>query len=884
MLSEIWSDLRYRLRAILRRDVFERDLDDELRFHIEREAEKSISQGVAPEDALRHAHSAFGGVERHKEETRDTRGTSWLEDLTADVQYAARIFWKHPRFALAGILTLGLGIGVTTTIFSLFDAAYLHALPYPNADRLVALWQDHRGRQGSAEERFNPPDFEIVREQSRSLEAVATFTSWTPTLTAVERSERLSGLMVSHEYFDLFGGRPSAGRFFSLEEETLEGQQVIVIGHGLWQRRFGGEPEVVGQTIHLDDGAYTVIGVARMDFNPPGSEVEIWRPMLRADPSGSARRFRIIDVVARLTPDASLEEARVEMQALARETAEAYPQTNAGVAFRIDSLGERILGPVRPALFALLGAVLLVLAIACANVAGLLLAGGAIRSREVSVRAALGARRGRLVRQLLAEGLVLGLLGGVVGIVLAAGGIRFLSTMIPTASLPGTAAMLRPWTAAGAAALSLATALASAILPALQLSGIDLARTLKGAGGPGSTRGASHARSILVTTEVALSFILLMGAGLFMRSFVSLTATEPGFRTERVLTAELSLTGGRYGNSATATRFYNLLLDELRRRPGVRSAGATSFLPLRGGDRNASFVIEEPASGAPDGAEPLAWYRIATPGYFETMGIPLLRGRTFTAGDHADAPGVVVVNEALAQLSWPNADPVGKRLSPEWADGAWLTVTGVVGNVRHNGLAEGAVPELYSPHAQLAAAARTMTVVVGTVDDPARVVSTLRDAVRTVDPDIPLERVSTMDDVLGRSLALPRIHLSTFGTFGALAVLLAAVGLYGVVSTVVSQRAREIGVRMAVGARPMDAMRWALGRAAALALLGIGVGLLGALVLSPALDGRLYGVSPTDPLTFVAVTLILGAVALLASLVPAGRAAAVDPIIALRGE
>ncbi len=869
-------------RTLLRRAAFEAEMDEEFRLHLELRTEDLVRSGMTRGEAARRARLEFGGVERYKEEARGALGTRWLDELAADVKYAVRTFRRRPVFALAGVLTLALGIGVATTGFSLFDAAYLRALAYPDADRLVALWQDHGGQGGPAEERFNPPDFASVRERSRALERVAGMMGWSPVLTGTGRPERLNGRSVSHEYFGLFGARPIAGRFFLSDDETPAGVRSAVIGHGLWLRRFGGDPALVGRVVELDGEAYTVVGIAPADFRPPGGAVEVWRPM-RGGPGGSARMFRVIDVVGRLAAGASLDAARTELDALAAEIAGAYPRSNAGVAFRLAPLGERILGPVRPALFALLGAVVLVLVIACANVAGLLLARGVVRGREVAVRAALGAPRGRLVRQLVAEGLLLGVLGGAAGVLLAVGGIRLLSSILPADALPGAEVGSSPGIAAGALGLSLATTLAFALVPAVRLSGIDPARTLKEGGGPGSAGGASRARSVLVVTEIALSFVLLVGAGLFLRSFTALLAVDPGFRGERVLTAELSLSGDRYPDGAAVSRFYDAVLGELRRRPGVLSAGATSFLPLRGGDNDVSFRIEGAAARAAEDA-PLAWYRVATPGYFQAMRIPLLRGRAFTERDRRGAPGVVVVNETLARRYWPDADPVGERLSPEWADGRWLTVVGVVGDVRHDGLTEGAAPELYFPHAQMAGAAATMAIVVETAEDPARFAPYLREVVRSLDPDLPLERVSTMDGLLARSLALPRLHLWTFGTFAVLALLLAAVGLYGVVSTVVAQRTRDIGVRMAVGARPADVMRWVLRRAAALVVLGIGIGLLGALAFARTLAGLLHGPGPTDPMTLVSVVLVLGGAALVASLVPARRAAAVDAMTALRAE
>lgn len=882
-----WIDrVRRRLGALLRREALEREMDEEMRFHLEMEAEDLVrTRGLSPNEARRQARLAFGGVERFKQEGRDARGTGWLEDTAADAKYAIRVLRKRPGFALAATWTLGIGIGAATTIFGLFDAAYLRALPYPDADRLVALWQDHRDRGGPAEERFNPPDFESVRERSHSLESVAALVGWSPTLTGTDRPERLHGLMVSHEYFGLLGARPVVGRFFSPGDETPAGEHVVVIAHGLWQRRFGADPQVIGRAVELEGSAYTVVGVTPADFRPPGGEVQIWRP-IRTDPGGVARRFRMIDVVGRLAPGASVEGARAELDALAAEIAGAYPESNAGVTFRLAPLDERVVGPVRTALLALLGAVALILLLSCANVAGLLLARGAARSREVAVRAALGARRGRVVRQLLAEGLLLGLLGGALGLLLAGSGTHLLSSVLPDDALPGAEVTFSMRAAALALALSVATALAVALVPALRLSDIDVARSLKGGGGHGSngsTGRGTRARSALVVVEIALSLVLLVGAGLFLKNLVGLLSVDPGFRPEQVLTAELSLPRDRYPDGVAVSRFYERLLGELRHRPGVRAVGAVSFLPLRGGGNDVSLRIDgRPSDGAE--TESHAWYRIAAPGYFRAMGIPILNGRTFTKDDRADAPGVVIVNDAFARRYWPDGVPIGKRLSPEWADGAWLTVVGVVGDVRHNGLSAGVVPEIYFPYTQLAGAARTMTIVMKTAGDPTRLARELRQTIWTFDPDLPLERLAPMEEILAGSIALPRLHLWTFGTFGVLALLLAAVGLYAVVSTVVALRTQEIGLRLAIGARPMDVMRWVLRRAAVLVLLGVGSGLLGALLLSHALESLLWDLSPTDPATFVGVVALLGAVALLAAWIPARRAAAADPMTVLRAE
>lgn len=874
-----------------RRDLTERDLDEEIRLHLELRAEQLQSEGMSPEAARAEAMRRFG----LRAESRQTLQRAayrrngwvqlreWISGVEHDIRHAVRLLRKSPGLLALPVLTLALGIGANVGLFSVVHSILLRPLPYPDADRLVVLWQDHQERGGTAEENFNLPDFSEVRTRSRALSAVAAVFPGDAALTGegAHGAERLATPDVSHGYFDLLGVRPETGRLFRPEDETPTGEPLAVLSHDLWRRRFGADPRMVGRSIVLDGEPLTIIGVAEAGFRPPEGESDLWRP-LRTDPTGASWRFRVLRVYGRLSPGLSLEQAREDLEAVALQLASEYPERNASVRFRMEGLHERVVGSVRTPLWVLLGAAGLVLLLACANLAGLLLARSAVRERELAIRAALGAGRGRIVRQLLIESLALATVGGLVGVGLAYVGLRALVRLAPAGMPRLDEVGVSGSVLAFAVALSFATAIAFGLAPALRVAWSDLRGALSGggAGDRGST-GSERGRGALVVGQVALALVLLVGAGLLAGSLAHLLSIDPGFNPSNVLTAELRAPRSRYPERSQVAAFYNQLEERVAALPGVRSVGSVTVLPLAGESRDMSFRVEGRGERSGEG-EPRAHYRFASPGYFRALRIAVRAGRVFTPGDRSDAPGAVVINETLARRLWPGDNPVGQRIRPEWSQDEWFTVVGVVADVRHGGLDQRPLPEVYFAAEQLAGAAAFRSLVVRTDSDPLRVANQLREVVRELDPAMPLDNVSSLEARLDDAVAIPRMHLSLFGLFAALALGIAALGIYGVLSAAVVRRTREIGIRMALGGRRRDVLRLIVGRGLALTVTGAVLGLIGALALSSLMRGMLFGIAPIDPLVYGGMLLLLVGVALLASYLPARRAADTDPMIALR--
>jgi putative ABC transport system permease protein len=822
------------------------------------------------------------------------------DEMFHDLRYGARMLMKKPSFTAIAVVTLALGIGANTAIFSVVNATLLNPSPYPQSERLVFIYEQ-RVAQGRLQGLIAPGDFFAWQEQNRSFERMAAYTEALFNLTGDGEPERVWGMITTPELFATLGIRPMLGRDFTAEDSAPDAPGGVILSHGLWQRRLGAARDIVGKRLRLDGGSYTVVGVMPPGFQFQDKKFEVWRNFNVNAEWRANRRFYYLTAIGRLKPGVTLAEARAEMGAIAGRLEQQFPDTNKGHGVSLIALEEAAVGRLRPALYALLAAVGFVLLIACANVASLSLARSAGRQREMAVRASLGATRAALVRQLLVESLLLATCGGAIGLFVAAWGVELL-----VAAGPGNLPRLDQVKVDTSVlvftlAISALTGIVSGLLPALQLSRTDLSGGLKEGGqNAAGSRSRSRALNALVVAEVALALVLLIGAGLLIRSFARLLEVEPGFASEKVLAMDLSLNGERFANHRHV--FMEQLTARLASLPGVVAVGATTHLPLSGEDGGRSFTVAGDAAKTA-GEKLVAEYRIVTPDYLRTMKIPLRVGRYFTALDRneyftadglrvegyanrergeRDAPGVVIINEALARRSFAGVNPLGRRIVIDDGQSREREIVGVVGDVKHFSLEDAAKPELYLPYAQRPT--QNQTLVIRTDSEPTALVAAVRGEVRALDKDLPLYGVKTMEDYLDDSVAARRLNMLLVGVFAGVALLLAAVGIYGVISHSVTERTREIGIRMALGASSQDALRLVVRRGMTLALIGVGLGLTGSVALTWLMKNLLFGVSATDPLTFVVIALLLTLVALLACWIPARRAAKVDPMIALRYE
>jgi putative ABC transport system permease protein len=803
-----------------------------------------------------------------------------MDTLLQDLRYAVRTLLRSPGFTLVAALTLALGIGANTAIFSVVNAALLRSLPYPDPDRLVQVWQDSPSR-GIASFPFSPGDFADLRSQARTLSGVAAIQSSSFNLTGDGEPVRVGAARVSASFFDVLGRRPTLGRGFAAAEEREGADHVAVIGQGLWKQRFGGDRRVVGRTLLLNGERYTIVGVVSTGVAIP-RDVELWVPWALTAQDLANHGGHYATVVGRLAPGATMERAWQELSAVGARIAAQHPDTNTGFGMHLVPLRDELVRQVRPALLVLFAAVGLLLLIACANVSNLLLARAASRSREIAVRAALGAGRWRLVRQLLVESVVLGLAGGAAGLLLAAWGVGLIVRAAGDALRLPTAVSIDGGVLAFTFAVAVLTGVLFGLVPALHASRLDLHETLKegGRSGTGDARRA-RSRALLVVAETALAMVLLVGAGLLVKSFATLAGTDPGFRVEHVLTGSIDLPQAAYGTPERQAAFFRALDERAAAIPGVRSAGAATTLPLSGATARIGFHVVGTPPAAP-GEQTATGYDVVTPGYFEAIGIPLRRGRTFTARDDAHAPGAVVINEAMARRYFAGQDPIGRRMTLTDSDTMPREVVGVVGDVRHEGLGEEPSPAVYV--SQLQAPVPFMRYVLRTAGDPARAAAALRREVAALDGRVAVGEVRTMAQVVADSVASPRLSMVLLGIFAALGIVLAAIGLYGVVSYSVASRSQEIGIRMAMGARPKDVVRMVVRQGVGMTAGGLVLGLLGAFAATRLLRSMLVGVSATDPAVFAAVPLLLMAVALAATWLPGRRATRLDPMAALRQE
>ncbi|MBZ5496311.1 MAG: ABC transporter permease [Acidobacteriia bacterium] len=875
-------ELKARILAFFRSGAMDRDREEEMRNHLDEAMRRNMARGMPEHEAQRQALLAFGGVENMKEMCRDERGTRLFEDLLRDLRYGLNQMGRNPGFTAGAVLTLALGIGANTAIFTVINAVLLRPLPYQNPERLVTLLESNP-QQGMDRAAVSPPNFVDWSTQSRTLEHIAAYRYWGFVLAGGGEPERIIGARVSAGLFTLLGVKPIRGRTFHLEEDRFGGSPVALVREGLWRRRFGADPSLIGKSLTLNGGSYTVVGILPSELKLPDAEVCV--PLAFEPYAMTQRGSRALTVLAGLKPDVTLVQARAEMHTIARRLQQQYPDSNAGWDVTLFPLHEEMVARIRPALLVLGAAVAFVLLIACANVANLLLARATSREQEIAVRSALGASRSRLIRQLLTESVLIALLGGALGLLLAQQGTELLVTL-GAAGLPRTAQIgIDRYVLGFTLLLSLVTGLGFGLVPAWHASRPGLNQSLREGRGR-ATGSARHAllRNAVVVCEVALALIVLIGAGLLVRSFVGLLAIEPGFTTAHVLTMTISLPESKYPEGHQKVVFFQQLLQRVDTLPGVTSAGLVSHLPLAGRGLNTDFTIEG-RSLPLSGPSPLADYVSVSPDYFRAMQIPLLEGRPFTERDVMEIPPVVVINEILARRFWPEQNPLGRRLilgSTIGADQTPRTVVGVVGNVRSAGLESEPGPEIYVPYPQNPWP--TMTAVIRATSDPIRLVGAVRKEILALDPDQPVYNVRPLEEVLGASLAARRFQMLLLGIFAAVALIMAAIGVYAVMAEVVTQRTHEIGIRMALGARPHDVLKLVVGRGIRMSLAGVAVGLAGALALTRWMSSLLFGVSPTDPMTFTLISLILTGVALLACYIPARRASRLDPIVAVRYE
>ena len=883
MIFERWLYAwRARLRALLDGDRADRELDDELRHHIAQEIQARSARGIPPDEARRQALAALGGLAPTRERVRASRFGAALGEGLRDVRYGLRLLRRHAGFTAATVLTLTLVIGATTAIFSVVDAVLLQPPGFPEPERLVTLWQTDPD-DGNLPVEVSPSDFLDWRDRTRSFERIAAVEPWSLDFTGSGEPETFFGSLVTEGFVELLGANAVRGRTF-LPEEYRPGSGVAVLTYGSWQRRFGGETDIIGRSLVLDGEPYTVIGVLGPSFElgleRGRPERDFFLPKTFAEYEASVRGSGWWHVIGRLRPDVTLADAQAEMDAVAARLAEEYPRTNADVGARVIPLQVRQVEAVRPTLLLLQGAVLFVLLIACVNVANLMLARCTRRAPEFAVRMAVGGGRGRLLRQLLTESAVIAVLGGIGGFAFASVSLEAITAFMP-ADVPRLGQVaVNPRLLGFAAGLVGLTTLACGMAPALQVVRQNVHDLLHGQR-TGANAAQQRLRRALVAAEVALALVLLVGAGLLVQSFVRLLNVDLGFVPANTVT--LQVFHYRDDGLAATANFFHETLDGIRALPGVASAGAVSAFPLGVADVTRQSLLElDDRLPFPPGEEPSAAVAAATPGYLDALGIPLRAGRWFDARDDAERPAVVVINETLAQQHWPDTDPLGRRVSLSVAFGGQIDaeIVGVVGAIRPDGYSSPPRAEVFVPHAQ--APDGSMTYVVRTAGDPLASVPAIQDVVWDTDPLQTFYSVATIEQLLSDTLAARRFITTLLTLFGAAALVLATLGIYGVITVATAQRTREIGLRLAMGAEPRHVVGMVVRGALGLAGAGVSIGLLASLFVSRSLGSLLVDIAPFDAATLAAVSALLLFVAAGAAYLPAQRAARVDPLAALR--
>jgi predicted permease len=887
------DDLRYRLRALFLRSAVEQDLSDELRFHFEHEVEKHRKAGMSEEEARRRARLAFGGQEQIKEDCREARGASLIESVMQDVRYAARQLWANPTFATVIVLTLALSIGANSAIFSVIDSVLIKALPYPRANRIVRIFLSNETYPKFP---LNPFDFRDYRTRSKSFEALAAFTRGDLQLSGGSGAPvRLNGFQITAGYFRVLGLNPELGREFDEKAELKGNGHQVILSDRLWRERFCAARDIVGRKITLNMQPYTVVGVMPPGTEHPGNEyhsvaygddVDVWSPFtFDGDPTDRGGHF--VEGIGRLKDGVTIGQAYGELNSIMVQLGREHPNDQ-GWHVLVVPLYREVVGSSQRILLVLLGAVGMVLLIACANAANLMLARATARQRELAVRLALGAQRSRLIQQLLTESLLIALAGGALGLTMAVGGVKALVSLLPAGFPRAHEIHVNAPVFLFTFLVSAATGIVFGLVPAMQASRTDPKSGLHEGGRTQTSSGRqSRLRGALVISEVSLACVLLIGAGLMLRSLLNLLNVNPGFAQEHVLTASISLPDEDYKTEAAVGHFYVQLTTNLGSTPGVKSVGVGTDLPWTGYDENFggwSIGGKQP----PPGEENHARYHVASPDYFRALGIPLLRGRFFTDADKKGAPNVLIINEALATKYFPNEDAIGKRINlygdPHTKETDWFTIIGIVGNVKDTPGSASAEPSFWWSLLQEPFPFGDMSLVLRASGDPRLLTDAVRDQVKRLNPELAVAEVRLMDQIVEGSVATPRFAFALVGLFAGLAILLAAIGTYGVIAYSVGQRTPEFGLRMALGARQIDVLRLVLMQAAELVLPGTALGVVLALVFARVLKSLIYEVSLADPLTFVSVGLGVIAIAVLACYLPARRATKADPMYALRAE
>lgn len=865
-------------------------MDAELHSHIESYAEDLVRGGAPQEEAMRRARLEFGGVERAKEECRDATGVSFVESVAQDIRFGFRMLRKSPGFTVVAVLTLALGIGPNTAIFSFVYGVLLAPLPYHDASRLVVL-NETTPRVGNVSTSY--PNFLDWRDQNRSFSQMAYIEQMSFNLAGagVTQPENINGDSVSPNFLSMMGVRPFIGRDFDASEEKSGSQRVLLLSYQLWQSHFGGDPSAVGREITLNGNDFTIIGVLPPDYRwLDGSNVMLPIGVWATNNSTATERADRGDstVVGRLAQGVALAQARADMEGIAATLEKEYPADNDQFGVRLQPIRDAFVGNLQREILVLFAAVMFVLLIACANVANLLLVRGAARAKEMALRMAFGAGRMRIMRQMLTESFVLAIVGGTLGLGLAVAGISIITKLIPPGTLGGATIRLDGTVLLFTIGIVMLATFVFGMAPAAHLTRRDVQAELKEGGRTAQVGAAQNRlRGVLTVVEVSLALVLLVGAGLMVKSLYRLINVNPGFQPDRVLTMEMYLSSQRYSKDPAILNFWQQVLDGVRALPDVESAAVGTNIPLTDSHSRSDITIEGMTLPKP-GSFPHPDGHSVSPDYVRTMGMTLVRGRTFTQADNEQAPPVAMVDDKLARQYWPNQDPIGKRFmwgmfNPTSTKAPkWVTVVGVVDDTKMYGLANPSRLEVYDPFRQ--DVNRDMDLVVRSRSDSAALTSEIRGVVASIDKDEPIFAITTMNQLVSNDVSAPRLALVLLGVFSGLAMVLAAIGIYGVVSYSVAQRTHEIGVRMTLGAQPRDVLRMVLSQGGKMAGIGIGVGIVAAFGLTQLMSTLLYSVGASDPETFAAVAILLVLVAILACYIPARRAMKVDPMVALRYE
>lgn len=893
-MPDFKEEIRKRLGGLSLSPPRESEIVEELSQHLEDQYEQSLNRGASEEEAhqavLRELDEnellapALKRIERRAPQNPVVLGTegktNMIGDLWQDLRYGLRMLMRNPGFTIVAVLALALGIGANSAIFSVVNAVLLRPLPYKNPDTLVMVWDDQT-HLGFPKDTPSPANFLDWREQNTVFEGMAAMTERSFNLTGAGEPERFDGRRVSANLFSLLGVEPQLGRAFTADEDK-PGSRVVILSHRIWQSRFGGDATIIGRALNLNGEAYTIVGVMPRSFQFPTQRDQLWVPIAFPADEASQRASHYLEVIARMKPGVTLQQARAEMSTIAARLEKQYPNENTRVGIVLTPLHEQVVGNIKPALLILLGAVGFVLLIACANVANLLLARAAVRQKEISLRLALGASGARLIRQFLTESVLLAGLGGIVGLLCSLAGIRVLKRFIPDTISQVQAINIDSKVLFFTLLVSLATGFIFGLAPATQASNFNLNETLKEGGrDSGASVRGNRIRALLVVGEVAVSFVLLIGAGLLINSFVHLRTLDPGFRVDHLLTAKIELSESKYPDKERRAPFYNELLRRVSILPGVESAAVAGYLPFTYNGLSMPIGVEG-RTDPPLDQSPDVVLRVVGPGYFNTMGIKFVQGRDFSEQDKTDTVQTVVISEKTARHYWPGESPIGKRLKPgsTASEGPWREVIGVVKDTRQNDFVAEPKMQMFLVYAQTNSFAPN-ALVVRTSIDPLSLATSVRNAVWSIDKDQPVSNLRSMDEIVSEAVARQRFSTLLLGVFAGLALVLAAVGIYGVMSYSVAQRTREIGIRMALGAQRSDVLKLTIANSLKLVGAGLIIGLAAAFILTRVMASLLFGVSATDPITFIIISLVLMSVALVASYIPALRATKVDPMVAL---